>query len=100
MIVICFFKQKPAYDMLRSLVGSEMCIRDRIPTGEEANEETLVSAKNELMKSEAPVCQGVFVNMNHGEKKLVRALSEDPALQLYTIDYLANHGLSLSLIHI
>src|SRR5665254_21612 len=25
-----FFKQKTAYDMLRSLVGSEMCIRDRI----------------------------------------------------------------------
>src|SRR5674536_165736 len=24
-----FFKQKTAYEMLRSLVGSEMCIRDR-----------------------------------------------------------------------
>ena len=31
-MVIClffFFKQKTAYEMLRSLVGSEMCIRDR-----------------------------------------------------------------------
>ena len=28
MIVIFFFKQKTAYEMLRSLVGSEMCIRD------------------------------------------------------------------------
>ena len=27
-----FFKQKTAYDMLRSLVGSEMCIRDRPKT--------------------------------------------------------------------
>eukprot|EP00658_Telonema_sp_P-2_P080280 TRINITY_DN7958_c0_g1_i4.p2 TRINITY_DN7958_c0_g1~~TRINITY_DN7958_c0_g1_i4.p2 ORF type:complete len:171 (-),score=64.17 TRINITY_DN7958_c0_g1_i4:371-883(-) len=27
-----FFKQKTAYEMLRSLVGSEMCIRDRIWT--------------------------------------------------------------------
>ena len=27
--MIFFFKQKTAYDMLRSLVGSEMCIRDR-----------------------------------------------------------------------
>src|SRR5674536_127265 len=27
-----FFKQKTAYEMLRSLVGSEMCIRDRITT--------------------------------------------------------------------
>ena len=28
-----FFKQKTAYEMLRSLVGSEMCIRDRISAG-------------------------------------------------------------------
>eukprot|EP00658_Telonema_sp_P-2_P050507 TRINITY_DN38542_c0_g1_i1.p1 TRINITY_DN38542_c0_g1~~TRINITY_DN38542_c0_g1_i1.p1 ORF type:complete len:144 (+),score=58.84 TRINITY_DN38542_c0_g1_i1:45-476(+) len=27
-----FFKQKTAYEMLRSLVGSEMCIRDRVET--------------------------------------------------------------------
>ncbi len=26
--LIFFFKQKTAYEMLRSLVGSEMCIRD------------------------------------------------------------------------
>eukprot|EP00658_Telonema_sp_P-2_P074801 TRINITY_DN64097_c0_g1_i1.p1 TRINITY_DN64097_c0_g1~~TRINITY_DN64097_c0_g1_i1.p1 ORF type:complete len:149 (-),score=46.97 TRINITY_DN64097_c0_g1_i1:91-537(-) len=29
-IVVFFFKQKTAYEMLRSLVGSEMCIRDRL----------------------------------------------------------------------
>ncbi len=34
-VVVCvvfffFFKQKTAYGMLRSLVGSEMCIRDRL----------------------------------------------------------------------
>ena len=29
MVVVFFFKQKTAYEMLRSLVGSEMCIRDR-----------------------------------------------------------------------
>eukprot|EP00658_Telonema_sp_P-2_P000131 TRINITY_DN10042_c0_g1_i7.p1 TRINITY_DN10042_c0_g1~~TRINITY_DN10042_c0_g1_i7.p1 ORF type:complete len:123 (-),score=66.63 TRINITY_DN10042_c0_g1_i7:35-403(-) len=28
MIFFFFFKQKTAYEMLRSLVGSEMCIRD------------------------------------------------------------------------
>ena len=27
--LVFFFKQKTAYEMLRSLVGSEMCIRDR-----------------------------------------------------------------------
>ena len=29
---VFFFKQKTAYEMLRSLVGSEMCIRDRANT--------------------------------------------------------------------
>eukprot|EP00658_Telonema_sp_P-2_P072596 TRINITY_DN61713_c0_g1_i1.p1 TRINITY_DN61713_c0_g1~~TRINITY_DN61713_c0_g1_i1.p1 ORF type:complete len:252 (+),score=52.93 TRINITY_DN61713_c0_g1_i1:2-757(+) len=33
--VVFFFKQKTAYEMLRSLVGSEMCIRDRSNTGTE-----------------------------------------------------------------
>ena len=28
-VMVFFFKQKTAYEMLRSLVGSEMCIRDR-----------------------------------------------------------------------
>ena len=28
-IGFCYFKQKTAYEVLRSLVGSEMCIRDR-----------------------------------------------------------------------
>mgnify|MGYP007068836218 CR=1 FL=1 len=28
MLFCFFFKQKTAYEMLRSLVGSEMCIRD------------------------------------------------------------------------
>src|SRR5674536_168885 len=31
--VVFFFKQKTAYEMLRSLVGSEMCIRDRSRAG-------------------------------------------------------------------
>src|SRR5678810_166842 len=31
-ILICFFKQKTAYDVSACLVGSEMCIRDSIST--------------------------------------------------------------------
>ena len=31
MVVFFFFKQKTAYELLRSLVGSEMCIRDSPP---------------------------------------------------------------------
>ena len=30
--VFFFFKQKTAYEIMPSLVGSEMCIRDRIST--------------------------------------------------------------------
>ena len=32
LVVCCFSKQKTAYEMLMSLVGSEMCIRDRCNT--------------------------------------------------------------------
>ena len=31
-VLVFLFKQKTAYEMLRSLVGSEMCIRDRSPS--------------------------------------------------------------------
>ena len=30
LIVLFFFRQKPAYEVLRMLVGSEMCIRDSL----------------------------------------------------------------------
>ena len=33
LVFFFFFKQKTAYEMLRSLVGSEMCIRDRSRAG-------------------------------------------------------------------
>src|SRR5678815_5048206 len=35
--IFFFFKQKTAYEMLRSLVGSEMCIRDRYHRGRRSN---------------------------------------------------------------
>ena len=35
---VFFFKQKTAYEMLRSLVGSEMCIRDRVEIVRESRE--------------------------------------------------------------
>ena len=40
--VVFFFKQKTAYEMLRSLVGSEMCIRDRTVTGATGRDEDLL----------------------------------------------------------
>eukprot|EP00658_Telonema_sp_P-2_P037147 TRINITY_DN26746_c0_g1_i2.p2 TRINITY_DN26746_c0_g1~~TRINITY_DN26746_c0_g1_i2.p2 ORF type:complete len:110 (-),score=52.26 TRINITY_DN26746_c0_g1_i2:82-411(-) len=60
-IFFFFFKQKTAYEMLRSLVGSEMCIRDRrksiqrlrkecntLRTENEHNSKTLTSQAAEL----------------------------------------------------
>ena len=32
-IIVFFFKQKTAYEIMPSLVGSEMCIRDRDSEG-------------------------------------------------------------------
>eukprot|EP00658_Telonema_sp_P-2_P001569 TRINITY_DN10580_c0_g1_i5.p1 TRINITY_DN10580_c0_g1~~TRINITY_DN10580_c0_g1_i5.p1 ORF type:complete len:116 (-),score=23.21 TRINITY_DN10580_c0_g1_i5:160-507(-) len=39
-----FFKQKTAYEMLRSLVGSEMCIRDRCTVRTTSGRGSLASA--------------------------------------------------------
>eukprot|EP00658_Telonema_sp_P-2_P004580 TRINITY_DN11700_c0_g1_i3.p1 TRINITY_DN11700_c0_g1~~TRINITY_DN11700_c0_g1_i3.p1 ORF type:complete len:156 (+),score=67.62 TRINITY_DN11700_c0_g1_i3:99-566(+) len=46
-----FFKQKTAYEMLRSLVGSEMCIRDRCMA--QTEEEKVVSERKFKAVSEA-----------------------------------------------
>mgnify|MGYP002681986341 CR=1 FL=1 len=43
-VLFFFFKQKTAYEMLRSLVGSEMCIRDSASSG--ASEHLLIAQYN------------------------------------------------------
>eukprot|EP00658_Telonema_sp_P-2_P027125 TRINITY_DN21019_c0_g1_i1.p1 TRINITY_DN21019_c0_g1~~TRINITY_DN21019_c0_g1_i1.p1 ORF type:complete len:166 (+),score=48.63 TRINITY_DN21019_c0_g1_i1:57-554(+) len=51
-----FFKQKTAYEMLRSLVGSEMCIRDRSLYNARTNEiktSITVTEWNSLIKRDA-----------------------------------------------
>ena len=35
--MVFFFKQKTAYEMLRSLVGSEMCIRDSLKSASKSS---------------------------------------------------------------
>src|SRR5428012_25765 len=44
-----FFKQKTAYEIMPSLVGSEMCIRDRLAVAQESQvrNHALVSAEND-----------------------------------------------------
>ena len=41
---VFFFKQKTAYEMLRSLVGSEMCIRDRFLSDYSEDQEALLES--------------------------------------------------------
>ena len=59
LFVVClffFFKQKTAYEMLRSLVGSEMCIRDSADAERGAE---LLSGKvshREISRSDTRVC--------------------------------------------
>jgi len=62
--------------------------------GKGATGEMLEKAKVELLRSEAPIFQASFVEMNFGEKKLVRALAMEPSGKPYSIDYLARHTLS------
>ena len=58
-VLFFFFKQKTAYEMLRSLVGSEMCIRDSFNTAYHSfvpavvSREQLVQANSKLSMSEA-----------------------------------------------
>eukprot|EP00658_Telonema_sp_P-2_P083428 TRINITY_DN9030_c0_g1_i1.p2 TRINITY_DN9030_c0_g1~~TRINITY_DN9030_c0_g1_i1.p2 ORF type:complete len:145 (-),score=43.14 TRINITY_DN9030_c0_g1_i1:219-653(-) len=44
-----FFKQKTAYEMLRSLVGSEMCIRDRLQSWSSSGDELLCGNWHHVM---------------------------------------------------
>eukprot|EP00658_Telonema_sp_P-2_P051214 TRINITY_DN39258_c0_g1_i1.p1 TRINITY_DN39258_c0_g1~~TRINITY_DN39258_c0_g1_i1.p1 ORF type:complete len:106 (-),score=41.84 TRINITY_DN39258_c0_g1_i1:96-413(-) len=48
MLRFFFFKQKTAYEMLRSLVGSEMCIRDSLGGGGGAQNMVLELGKQNL----------------------------------------------------
>ena len=45
MSIVFFFKQKTAYEMLRSLVGSEMCIRDSKNTSPLTKKKTILIIK-------------------------------------------------------
>eukprot|EP00658_Telonema_sp_P-2_P075857 TRINITY_DN65657_c0_g1_i1.p1 TRINITY_DN65657_c0_g1~~TRINITY_DN65657_c0_g1_i1.p1 ORF type:complete len:128 (-),score=42.78 TRINITY_DN65657_c0_g1_i1:106-489(-) len=48
-----FFKQKTAYEMLRSLVGSEMCIRDRAARAADLADKTRQSGLDQARRVRA-----------------------------------------------
>ena len=54
-LVFCFFKQKTAYEMLRSLVGSEMCIETALDGGGQVGvikkgDENVKQRQNQLLR--------------------------------------------------
>src|SRR5678815_3804944 len=61
---VFFFKQKTAYEMLRSLVGSEMCIRDRIQMPHRFLCEASKKARIELPAPGSYGCGIVFLPRN------------------------------------
>eukprot|EP00658_Telonema_sp_P-2_P068653 TRINITY_DN575_c0_g1_i2.p1 TRINITY_DN575_c0_g1~~TRINITY_DN575_c0_g1_i2.p1 ORF type:complete len:301 (-),score=110.26 TRINITY_DN575_c0_g1_i2:324-1226(-) len=65
-----FFKQKTAYEMLRSLVGSEMCIRDRVSTQSTGSQTVAMAeeptemdqAEPQVKEENVPPCQTLYLN--------------------------------------
>eukprot|EP00658_Telonema_sp_P-2_P033218 TRINITY_DN24427_c0_g1_i1.p1 TRINITY_DN24427_c0_g1~~TRINITY_DN24427_c0_g1_i1.p1 ORF type:complete len:117 (-),score=28.02 TRINITY_DN24427_c0_g1_i1:260-610(-) len=73
-----FFKQKTAYEMLRSLVGSEMCIRDRTNLlSKFAGTDVDDASRNTVTKC-ATLLQ-VYIELAQGKKeKAVELLAVSP----------------------
>ena len=64
-VVFFFFKQKTAYEMLRSLVGSEMCIRDSVYAGQRSGFEVVDGFAN-----------GVAITIEiHGDARCLESVS-------------------------
>eukprot|EP00658_Telonema_sp_P-2_P009303 TRINITY_DN1348_c0_g1_i3.p1 TRINITY_DN1348_c0_g1~~TRINITY_DN1348_c0_g1_i3.p1 ORF type:complete len:109 (+),score=15.75 TRINITY_DN1348_c0_g1_i3:25-351(+) len=67
-----FFKQKTAYEMLRSLVGSEMCIRDRLYTN--------CTGRDDRVGPTRPVCSWpTFQGYKAVTEDFIRARSQSKA---------------------
>ena len=58
--IFFFFKQKTAYEISACLVGSEMCIRDRLRVGAEYAWREMVMARVGLLYQE-----GIFLSLIH-----------------------------------
>eukprot|EP00658_Telonema_sp_P-2_P069979 TRINITY_DN5959_c0_g1_i1.p2 TRINITY_DN5959_c0_g1~~TRINITY_DN5959_c0_g1_i1.p2 ORF type:complete len:193 (+),score=56.80 TRINITY_DN5959_c0_g1_i1:89-667(+) len=86
MFFFFFFKQKTAYEMLRSLVGSEMCIRDRYQRrvrefGASVMEECLCPWRPPACRCATSSLPYFFRGCNDSNAELVRTLiTEFPSL--------------------
>eukprot|EP00831_Metopus_contortus_P082660 TRINITY_DN8988_c0_g1_i3.p1 TRINITY_DN8988_c0_g1~~TRINITY_DN8988_c0_g1_i3.p1 ORF type:complete len:120 (+),score=49.94 TRINITY_DN8988_c0_g1_i3:63-422(+) len=93
-----FFKQKTAYEMQRGLVGSEMCIRDRVSTQSTWGTEAYQSRIDELIKEQTDLKN----QLDENEEKVadleakINQIPEVKEMSPEQVEILRN----LSLIHI
>ena len=84
-----FYKQKTAYDMLRSLVGSEMCIRDRGTTWSGAEGADLFGGRS----ADGRTWTGTRADLVFGSNSELRAVAEvyasDGAAEKFVHDFVA-----------
>eukprot|EP00658_Telonema_sp_P-2_P015229 TRINITY_DN15859_c0_g1_i5.p1 TRINITY_DN15859_c0_g1~~TRINITY_DN15859_c0_g1_i5.p1 ORF type:complete len:460 (-),score=67.17 TRINITY_DN15859_c0_g1_i5:441-1820(-) len=76
-----FFKQKTAYEMLRSLVGSEMCIRDRRNVAKEELGELSNTVHSDMVKSlvESNSLNSTLSNTQAGRHHTLHDSSHNPS---------------------
>src|SRR5674536_66002 len=80
-----FFKQKTAYEMLRSLVGSEMCIRDRVAGDDRGNrKQSCERGVKRPVHVERACCEGIRLRIDEVDDARAHQMSSDmaPAMQV------------------
>eukprot|EP00658_Telonema_sp_P-2_P005765 TRINITY_DN12176_c0_g1_i4.p1 TRINITY_DN12176_c0_g1~~TRINITY_DN12176_c0_g1_i4.p1 ORF type:complete len:145 (+),score=64.66 TRINITY_DN12176_c0_g1_i4:118-552(+) len=83
MFFFFFFKQKTAYEMLRSLVGSEMCIRDRYQRRVRGVSQAVMSGKKEsVIDLSKYIDQPVRVKLLGGREVIGTLRGYDPLVNL------------------
>eukprot|EP00831_Metopus_contortus_P056011 TRINITY_DN47621_c0_g1_i1.p1 TRINITY_DN47621_c0_g1~~TRINITY_DN47621_c0_g1_i1.p1 ORF type:complete len:125 (-),score=33.31 TRINITY_DN47621_c0_g1_i1:141-515(-) len=107
-----FFKQKTAYEMQRGLVGSEMCIRDRVMGKDYSGEQKRFlwdikidgdpHCKNFIPYGGwyAPYFKQYQLNVEKCDQKSLSISSVKPDPTWFKHQYVIHHHLVLSLIHI
>ena len=84
-VVFFFFKQKTAYEMLRSLVGSEMCIRDRCTP---AQVEQIHATCNELLRSLKEQGHTIHLSLSGGRRMIALMALQAAMVHLSPVDRL------------
>jgi len=77
LVVFFFFKQKTAYEIRLSLVGSEMCIRDRVTPDEVPDPQAL---RIRSLLNDHVMQDDTTGNMMFGVAELIARLSRDTTL--------------------